>query len=243
MLQAATAILQTVFGEDFFAMPQVAPPHPGELQQAFSGQATLLGTDGTRAATRFLQQAAHGRTQLASYRKFGIYARSLGAPAPGVQVAQVPFVPTETWLALPFTTPPDESRLSFVLLSASGQLDPSLEWQGIVLDSWVEVIPATQQPTAIAFNYNSPRPNAPSCVLVVPPSSTGASWVAADLVATLEETLDLAKVRAVDRELLDLGQILPAVDIPNSIDANVTVSNGKIGVTVSLGSFFQVGFT
>jgi hypothetical protein len=243
VLQAATAILQTVFGQDFFAMPQVSAPQVGELQQAFAGQSTLLGTDGTRAATRFLQQAAHGRPQLANYRKFGIYARSLGAPAPGVQVAQIPFDPTETWLALPFTTEPEESRLSFLLLSASGPLDPSLDWQGIVLDSWIEAIPAQQQPTAIAFNYNSPRPNAPSCVLVVPPSSTGNNWVPADLVATLEETLDLAKVRAVDRELLDLGQILPAIDIPNSIDANVTVSSGKIGATVSLGSFFQVGFT
>jgi hypothetical protein len=238
----AVATLQAVFGSDFFAMPAVAPPNEMELAQAFGANSTLVGGD-TRAIGRFLQQAAHGRTQLEMYRKFALYARALGATAPNSEIAQLPFVPGETWLALNFTTPPDESRMSLVFISPTANLDPTLDWTGIVLDSWTEVIPSSQQPTSLAFNYNSPRPNAPQSVLVVAPSSAGANWTTADLVASLEETLDLAKVRAVDRELLDLGQVLPAIDIPNSLNAQVTVSSGNIGVSATLGSFFSVGFS
>jgi hypothetical protein len=242
-LQAAADALGAIFGSDFFAMPEVAPPNESELQQALGIQSTLLGPDPQRVVARFLIQSAHGRPQLAATRKLALYLSALGVPTPSAQVVQLPVVPGESWFALKLATPPTESRLSIVLVSQGAALDPSLNWTGILVDGWTESIPSTVAPTSVAFNYNSPRPNAPQCVLVVAPSSAGASWVADDLVATLEETLDLAKVRAVDRELLDIGQVLPAVVIPNSSNVNVTTSSGNIGVTVQPGPFFQAGFS
>jgi hypothetical protein len=50
-----------------------------------------------------------------------------------------------------------------------------------------------------------------------------ARWDLGSLVAILNETLDLAKIRAVDGELLgELGQILPAIYLTDST-ADVTV--------------------
>jgi hypothetical protein len=54
-------------------------------------------------------------------------------------------------------------------------------------------------------------------LIAVPPSLSSETWDFDTLLAILEETLELAKVRAVDGELLgDLGQLLPA----NYLSAN-----------------------
>jgi hypothetical protein len=47
-------------------------------------------------------------------------------------------------------------------------------------------------------------------LLAVPPTDA-ANWDLETLLDTLNETLDLAKVRAVDGELHPLGQLLPAI--------------------------------
>jgi hypothetical protein len=83
---------------------------------------------------------------------------------------------------------------------------------GILLESWTEIIPSKTQKTAIAFHYDTPRAEAPQAVLVAAsPNSNIASWDVEDVIATLAETLDLAKIRTVDRDLLDFGQLLPAL--------------------------------
>jgi hypothetical protein len=241
-IQGATAMLQAIFGADFFAMPHVTPPNEPELWLALGSQAALLQGD-SRALGRFIQQTGHARTQLGKYRKFSLYARALGAQAPAAAVVQLPFVPNETWLGLPVAAAPTQSRLSLILVSTSTVPDPTVIWAGFVIDSWTDIIPTSTQPTSIAFNYNSPRPNAPQAVLVVAPSSAGTNWNVSDLVATLEETRDLAKVRAVDRELLDVGQALPAIVIPSSLDVHITTFSGQLGATVFRGPFFSTGFS
>jgi hypothetical protein len=92
-----------------------------------------------------------------------------------------------------------------------------------VLQNWVEVIPNATEQTAVAFNYHNPGAEAPQAVLVVPPSTTGASWKASDVWATLSETLDLAKIRAVDLERVGLGQFLPAIFAPQNLEG-MTIS-------------------
>jgi hypothetical protein len=242
-LQRASSILKAIYGADLLVMPSLAPPRSGELVQALAAQPTLLGGD-NRAPFRFVEQAWHSREQLAKVRKLALYARALGAAVPRADVVQFPFVPGEKWLALPFATTPEESRVATVLFSQTTALDPtSGAWRGIVFDSWTEGIPATTQPTSIAFNYNGPRAEAPQCVLVVAPSGAAAQWSADDIVATLEETLDLAKIRAVDRELLgNLGQVLPATMIPMSPDPTVTPSAGIISPIAALAPEFSQGF-
>jgi hypothetical protein len=242
-IEAATNKIKIVFGSDFFVMPKMTPPGSGELKQALQAQSTL--TDGDkRAPFRFVEQAWHARPQLAKVRKFALYARTLGAAIPRADVVQFPFVPGEKWLALPFADEPEESRVSSVLFSQAASLDPmNGTWRGIVLDAWTEVMPSKTQPTSLAFNYNGPRSEAPQCVLVVAPSRAGGQWQVEDVVASLEETLDLAKVRAVDRELLGaFAQVLPPAVLPTSLDPTVATSTGVLGPLGVLAPFFSQGF-
>jgi translation elongation factor EF-G len=92
-----------------------------------------------------------------------------------------------------------------------------------VLDQWTEVIPAPTEQTGVAFHYDDPSAEAPQAILLAVPPVHAEQWDLASLVATLHETLDLAKVRAVDSELLGpLAQLLPAIFLAEST-SSVTV--------------------
>ena len=244
VLQGATGMLQAIFGSGLLVLPQVTPPRSDELNQSLGARVALLGSDAS-PLTQFLQQAMHGRAQLARYRKFSLYARALGSAAPGTNLVQLPFVPGEQWLGRPFpqTLDLDASRTSLILLSQASPLDPTKIWSGIVLESWTEVIPGRQQQTSIAFNYNGPRAEAPQSILVMAPSQNGSSWVVDDIVASLEQTMDLAKVRAVDRDLLGgLGQLIPGIVIPTNTNPNITTSSGLLAALAHLPAAAKVGF-
>lgn len=68
--------------------------------------------------------------------------------------------------------------------------------------------------TGIAFNYDQPDAKAPNTLLLaVTPKQTG-KWSWDDLAETLNDTLEMAKNRAVEPEQLEdtvFGQILPGL--------------------------------
>jgi hypothetical protein len=76
------------------------------------------------------------------------------------------------------------------------------------------VIPTDQETTGLAFHFNRPNSEAPQAILLVTPPVHRGAWQWHDLVDTLHETLDLARLRAVQPTDLDqkkLGPLLPAV--------------------------------
>ncbi len=96
-------------------------------------------------------------------------------------------------------------------------------WAGLVVDEWTELIPAATQPTELAFRYENPVAEAPQAVLLaVPPVTAAATWDMETLLATVRETLALAKVRLVDT-VDDLRPFLPAICLTGNT-ANETVS-------------------
>src|SRR5205814_1874601 len=79
-------------------------------------------------------------------------------------------------------------------------------------DEWVETVPATDATTGLAFQFNPPDACAPQNVLLAVPPVPGQDWTVASLYRVLIETLDLAKLRAIDAEaMVDTGQYLPAL--------------------------------
>jgi hypothetical protein len=77
--------------------------------------------------------------------------------------------------------------------------------------------------TGIALHYDNPGADAPQAILIAVPPTSRPLWDLASLLAILNETLDLAKVRTVDGELLGaLGQVLPAIYLADSTE-EVTV--------------------
>lgn len=95
---------------------------------------------------------------------------------------------------------------------------------GVLVDEWTEVVPNTRETTAITFQLDPPDACAPQSVLVAVPPVPGVDWTQDTLRQVLEETLDLAKLRAVDAETLgEVAQYIPALYLAfNARDAAVS---------------------
>jgi hypothetical protein len=146
-------------------------------------------------------------------------ALALQAGDVALATLQLPAVTGEPWIGGAFGgTPPAGPRVQVTL--ASGPLpDPAGTLAGLQLDSWEETIPSPQLPTGIAYHYQSPLSEPPQAVLVAVPADTSADkWTPAALEQILRETLDLAKIRAVDQDALaKTGQLLPAFYVANNV--------------------------
>lgn len=221
--------LELAFGTSFVALPDVDPPRPDEVQLSLDARSTLLSGDDA-APDRYLQQMLRSRERLGRFRKLNLYARTAGLPRLRVDVLQLPHVPGERWLGLPFDAPPEQGRAAALLLSYAPSLQANVGWRGIVIDDWTEVIPNKAEETGVAFHYKSPKAQAPQAVLVAAPSRSDAQWSFAELLASLEQTLDLMQVRAVETEYLEVGQMFPAT----VLGANANILNT---VSTNLGTF------
>ena len=178
------------------------------------------------------------RDRLGRWRKLNLYARQSGLARPRVDIVQLPHIPGEKWLGLPFdpSTPPDEGRAALLLLNYTTSLNPTAAWSGLVIDDWSEMIPNAVETTGIAFHYDSPQSEAPQAVLVATPSANTAQWTFAELQASLEQTLNLAKIRAVSQENLDIAQLFPMTITPSNILATDTIATvfDRLGLGVDL---------
>jgi hypothetical protein len=140
---------------------------------------------------------------------------------------QLPQVAGARWGALPFASDADRvgSRLSLVLDQPAAPAT-TVPWYGLVVDEWVELMPNAVESTGLSFRYENPGAEAAQAVLlaVAPPGQKG-QWDLDTLIDTLNETADLARMRAVDSSLLGvLGQLLPAIYCTaNNSDDTVTV--------------------
>ncbi len=219
--------LTVVFGPSFVAMPEFEPPRTDELGMSLGARSTLLGGD-EGAPDRYLQQMMRARPRLGAYRKLNLYARTAGLPRATVDVLQLPHVPGERWLGLPFETRPDQGRAAMLLLNYEPDLDPSVPWKGLVVDDWNEVIPNEIEETGFAMHYNSPQAQAPQAILVAAPARVSTNWSFDELLSSLEQTMDLMKARAVESEHVPLGQLFPPMvvgenpNIENSVTTKFT---------------------
>ena len=98
------------------------------------------------------------------------------------------------------------------------------------------MVPSTTKETGLTFNFARPDNEAPQAILVVTPASASGSWQWDDLVGALNETLDLAKKRAVEPAQLEptaYARLLPATIMAVtlygiSITTALAVANGVL---------------
>jgi hypothetical protein len=143
-----------------------------------------------------------------------VLAEASGAELAGWSVAQLPHDPTASWVALP--PAPGEARasgkLSLVLHAPAGAPDLTQPTYGLFLDEWVETIPNAKEHTGIAFRHEDTAGEAPQTLLVAVPPTLDAGWSLDALLAIVNETLDNARLRALDLQALDLlAQLIPGI--------------------------------
>jgi hypothetical protein len=207
------ARLAEVLGEGFRVLPGFSAVNAGELEQTFAASDTLQGGD-PEQAFQWLHRVAQVRPAAADLNDALAYARALsGMDQLELQVGQLPFQPDDRWIGLPLDAgrEPVANRVSLVAEVPTG-FDPAAPMAGLLVDEWVETLPSTSETTGVAFHADQPGSRAPNAILIAVPPDPAQPWDLATLERVLRETLDLAKLRAVDTEALSqLGHFLPAL--------------------------------
>lgn len=205
--------MRTVFGSSFVAMPLFTCDNAGELENALAANEQVQGGDALNVYTWFTR-ATRVRDPLARWSAPLSGAAVLGTgESLHLKVAQLPFAAADRWVGLP----PEEGRdvpagkLSLIVHTAA-TLTVDQPLCGLLIDEWVEVVPSSKETTAIAFQFNPPDACAPQSILLAVPPVPDQPWTVASLHRVLVETLDLAKLRAVDAEALgEIGHYMPAL--------------------------------
>jgi hypothetical protein len=243
-----TAAARTLFGDDFQIIPEftLSAAQGAEwlnaLQAANSGDLfkylkTTLKID--FPVDEWFHGAARVRQPLRHWETALMLSTAFDLTPPPLSPIQLPFAAGDPWLALEYPQDYviDSDRLLYTCLY-SQTFNPAARQCGVLVDEWTEVIPGTQRDTGITFNYSRPDNEPPQSMLLVVAASNTGSWQWADLVGALNETLDLAKKRAVEPAFLDAtvySRFLPATVSASTsygitIGTALTAANGVMKV-------------
>jgi hypothetical protein len=208
----ALARLRIVFGKSFLVLPRFTVANAAELAQALAGSTALQGGDPLASVTWF-QRMARVREGVARLNTTLQYTEALAAGETlALTLAQLPYNPGDRWVGLPLLAGQQlpAGKLSIAVQSAA-PLDAGKPLAGLLIDEWVETVPSATETTGIALQYDQPNAAPPQAILIAAPPDLDAPWTVWSLQQVLLETLDLARLRAVDLEALgEIGHYLPA---------------------------------
>jgi hypothetical protein len=212
-VEALQTAAKALLGPDFQTYPEFSIPTTQGDEWA---NAIALATGGqllqyltTTAKLDFpvdewLYGVARIRPNMRTWEQLQALCLAFGTNVPELTPVQFPYESNGSWLALeyPDTYQFDSDRLLYTAQYVT-PFDKNSRQCGLLVDEWTEVIPATTRNTGITFNYDRPNNEASQSILLVTPASATGQWVWDDLVGALNETLDLAKKRAVEPVQVD----------------------------------------
>ena len=214
---------QAIFGEGFWIVPAIDGP------SADDGWSAALAAPAPPGATQttvrlLLTDCASVRDGTRRYLEVAMLTDA--PPLRVVQLVGAGKNPATTWVGglLSLDDPTPDTPVVSNLLDIAGDYDGSAPTAALVLDEWTEVVPirarrgaAADAPiverlaTGVAFNAMAPSARAPQAILLAIAAGSD-RWTGEVLVEVLEETLELARLRAVTLERTNgIARILPAL--------------------------------
>jgi hypothetical protein len=187
----------------------------------------------------WLYGVARVREKMFAWEKTVMFSEALGVPEHKLDPLQLPFTPGDRWLAMEF--PPDQKFDKDHLLYTAhfaATFNKTARQSGLLIDEWTETIPASSIDTGVTFHFNRPNSEAPQAMLLVTPTDFKGAWNWDDLVDALNDTFDLAKLRAIEPSHVDntpYAPFLPATAVATQA-AELTIAlelslNNRIAVT------------
>ncbi len=216
--------MQIVLGADFRVLPRFQPADAARVAAAFAGSATLQAQV-PLAAVDWVQQMAHVREGIGRLATCLSYAEALAANAQmNFVVGQLPFDPLDRWIALPRDPQRVDGGPRLSVVAHDTGFDAAGPLSGLIVDEWVELIPAEKETVAVAFHYDAPNAEPPHAILLAVPPDSRPRWDLASIEAVIQETLEFARLRSVDGAALsqdpDYGQLLPALYVAFNSDGD-----------------------
>ena len=218
--------LKAMLGDSFPVIPpfSIDVSLANEWTTSLGDQSALTGKAGA-VLHGWMSRMAEVRPRLADLAGCLIASELTGAERPDLRVAQFPHRPGARWIGRPLDpATPDHVDLSLVLHAPD--LDPAnmpAVVAGFMSDDWTETIPAARETSAITFHYDAPASRPPQALLLaVHPDADATGWLPSQVLACVNEALDLAKIRCVRPQDLDvMGALLPLVYLPDSYTRDV----------------------
>ena len=215
----AVETLRTLMGADFPLLPQVVLADGAPAAAAFAASDALLEGEPAKA-TAWLRKVARVRGDVAKLEEVLTLSELIRDDATlGPVVGQLP--DQDVWVST--RAPADRTRgyLGMCALDHGGieALGEGRPVSGLVVDTWVERIPADDVVTGVAVHFDAPSSRPPqSLLLMVPPE--GEPWSFDLVLDTLLETLEAAQLRSVDPDALSAyGHQFPAIYPPGRLQA------------------------
>jgi uncharacterized coiled-coil protein SlyX len=214
----ALARLREIFGADFQILPRLTVANGDELAATFAASLKLQGGD-PLAAVEWLQRVACVRDGAARLSDALTYAEALASGASlALEVGQLPVSAEDRWVGLPAVDGESfpHGRLSLVAHLPIAPVSFDRPLAGLLLDEWVEVVPAAKETTGVSFHYDQPNGVAPQTMLLAVSGDGQEVWNLDSLATILNETLELVRLRACaptpepDLEWVWIGERLPA---------------------------------
>lgn len=239
----AAGVIRAAFGPDLTVVPRFRPGRPDVLGPALAAEPDL-GPAPEATVEGWFAQLARVRPPLDAWRDVALYTHALGHGGGRPRIAQLPAGPeTRRWAALAYPDEDARPRSGLVSLALLGAQPPTVDepWSGLLLDSWPELLPSREEDAGLVFQFDAPAAQAPQAVLLAVPPGPEPTWSHDLLERILLDTLDLAKVRAL--EPADLGayaQLVPMTFLAAN-RANATVSTSFAGLLVDDATLTQDG--
>jgi len=211
------AIGQAILGNSFVILPLFQFDKSSSFANQITPGSTSLQINDTSpfVMDQWLTGIAKVRKKMTSVEWIRMI-QSMDDQSSTMSPVQLPFETGDYWLGIdyPESHKVTGDKLSLIIWNSDLLVDGSINKAGIVVDEWVEIIPNKTEVSGVTFNYDQPDARPPqSILLAIAPELTG-KWDWDALVHTLEDTLELAKNRAVEPEHLDksvFGQVLPTI--------------------------------
>ncbi len=222
-VDALEGAAKALLGDDFLIVPEfsLGAAHGDELEKALDASQSGALFDYLENTMQidfpvdtWLYGVARVREKMHAWEQVVMLTGAFGTNEPVLTALQLPFLPNDHWLALEFPpeAKPGTDRLLYTAHFASTFQKASRQC-GLFVDEWTEVIPSNDATTGITFHYDRPNCEPPQTMLLVTPTDFRGAWQWEDLVDALNETLDLAKRRAVEPVHVDrsaYARFLPA---------------------------------
>jgi hypothetical protein len=214
-----------LFGDGFWVLPALGPPATPDLLSVALSPAAPTPAPPRAEVRRFIRDTASVRVAVGRFSEALLLADALGRPAP-LRVAQLAAPGTAAaWVggALDPAQPTPDAPVTNLVLDAPPALGPAEAMAALVIDGWVDVVPASERRGAgpndpiderrvSGVAVNAPAASArPPQALLLAVSPDGARWTTDALLKTLTETVEMAKLRLVTLEhTLGAARVLPA---------------------------------
>lgn len=213
-------VAKLLFGEDFKIIPffKLSSDNASELSNSLNAEDKLLKYQKDVEKSDFpmddwLYSIARVREKLGHWENAVVLSEGFNKDVKDLSPLQLPFEENDPWLGLSYPESYEIDKDKLLYTAYLNGFDPSEKIYGILIDEWTEVIPAKQETTGLSFQYDQPNAEAPQSMLLVTPSKFTGNWDWMDVVNTMHETLDLAKLRAIEPRHIDqtvYAQFLPA---------------------------------